>query len=91
MTQLTCTHWIASLCLGIFLHASAATAADDTLPVTGRESDHEEAKAATLRRAKGNVQCDQEPVVDSTLANDPRPRPNIILIMADDLGDATPC
>ena len=47
---------IATLCLGVFLHASAATAADNTSPVARWEFGTEE---ATPLRAYGNVQRDQ--------------------------------
>jgi mono/diheme cytochrome c family protein len=56
MTQLKYAHWIATLCLGVFLHAPAATAADNTSPVARWEFGTEE---ATPLRVKGNVQRDQ--------------------------------
>ncbi len=56
MTQLKYAHWIATLGISVFLHAPAATAADNTSPVTRWEFGTEE---ATALRAKGNVQREQ--------------------------------
>ncbi len=54
MTQLKDAHWIATLCLGVLLHAPAA--ADNTSLVARWEFGTEK---ATPLRAKGNVQRDQ--------------------------------
>ena len=56
MTQLKDVHWIAALCLGVLIHASAASAADNTSAVARWEFGAEE---STPLRAKGNVQRDQ--------------------------------
>lgn len=56
MTQRESVHWVATLCLGVLLHAHVAIAADPTSPVARWEFGTEE---ATPLRAKGNVQRDQ--------------------------------
>ena len=56
MTHLKYAQSIATLCLGVLLHALVATAADNTSPVARWEFGTEE---ETPLGAKGNVQRDQ--------------------------------